>query len=496
MQPTRTALPRNWSPLRFLLPLALLVAAALPAFAGPDPAVEAARNLGRAFTKVAHAATPAVVFIKVERAVKQGQATPYNDPFNLFNDEFFERFFHHRMPEHRAPTPNRKPKYVQYGQGSGFLIGSDGIILTNHHVVGDADRIDVRLRDGREFPAKLVGTDPKSDVAVIRIQAKGLPYLDLGDSDKIEVGEWVVAVGNPFGLAETVTSGIISAKGRSRMGISDYEDFIQTDAAINPGNSGGPLLDLDGKVIGINSAIYTRSGGYMGIGFAIPINLARGIEQQLLHGGKVERGYLGVLVQDLTPELAQSLGVNAEKGALIGSVTKGSPSAAAGLEAGDVIVGLDGKPVEDSNTLRNDIGMLRPGTTVKLAVLRDGKQLTVPVTIGSLSKAEAQSQATGEQAPSKQAQALGLAVAPLSSDFAAQHGYARDAGVVVSKVEPGSVAAMAGIRPGNLIVSVNRTRVKSPADFDKALQQGAKSGRVLFRLREGDQGWYVVLSLR
>jgi len=476
--------------------LALFPLAALPAFAGPDPAIEAARNLGHAFTQVAHAATPAVVFIKVERAVEEGQAHRYNDPFNLFNDEFFERFFHHRMPEHRPPAPHGRRKYVQYGQGSGFLIGSDGIILTNHHVVGDADRIRVRLSDGREFPAKLVGTDPKSDVAVIRIQAQNLPHLELGDSDRIEVGEWVVAVGNPFGLAETVTAGIVSAKGRSRMGISDYEDFIQTDAAINPGNSGGPLLNLDGQVIGINSAIYTRSGGYMGIGFAIPINLARGIEEQLLHGGKVERGYLGVLAQDLTPELAQSLAVKAEKGALIGSVTKGSPAAAAGLEEGDVVVAIDGRPVDGSNTLRNDIGMLRPGTIVKLAVQRGADRLTIPVKIGSLSEAEAESGTASKQTASKQAQVLGLSVKPLTAQFAAQHGYANDAGVVVASVEPGSVAAMAGIRPGNLIVSVNRTRVKSLADFDKALQQNVKSGRVLFRLREGDQAWYVVLSLR
>jgi len=273
-------------------------------------------------------------------------------------------------------------KFQQRGQGSGFIISKDGYILINNHVVGDADLIKVKLSDGREFKAKVIGTDPQSDVAVIKIDATNLPVLRLGDSDKLEVGEWVIAIGNPFGLSQTVTVGVVSAKGRSRIGINDYEDFIQTDAAINPGNSGGPLVNIHGEAVGMNTAIFSRSGGYMGIGFAIPINMAKAIKDQLLKKGKVTRGWLGVVIQDIDEELAKSFGLEKTEGVLIAEVSEGSPAEKAGLKQGDIILRLNGKKVDDLGELRNKIALTAPGTKVKLEVLRENKRRTIQVTIG------------------------------------------------------------------------------------------------------------------
>jgi len=292
-----------------------------------EDARPALRSLSRAFTQVAQQAMPAVVFIQVEKTLETG-TSPFglNNPFDLFSEEFFERFFGRRFPEQRRER--RQPRqYRQQGQGSGFIVSKDGYILTNHHVVGEADRLRVTLADDREFEAKLIGADPKSDVAVIKIAGNNFPVLPIGDSDALAVGEWVIAIGNPFGLTHTMTVGVVSAKGRSRMGITDYEDFIQTDAAINPGNSGGPLLNLDGAVVGINTAIFSRSGGYMGIGFAIPIKMATHIQQQLITTGKVTRGYLGVNIQSLTKDLARSFGIAERDGVLIASVAPGTPAA-------------------------------------------------------------------------------------------------------------------------------------------------------------------------
>lgn len=264
--------------------------------------VRSLRNLGNNFADIVEKVSPAVVFIKVEQKV-EGQMGYTNNPFELFNDDFMRRFFGQRFQQQQAPRQDQ----IVMGQGSGFIISKDGYILTNNHVAGKAEKITVKLLNGREVEARLIGTDPHSDVAVIKIDAGDLPFLTLGDSDNLRVGEWVLAVGNPFGLSHTVTAGIVSAKGRSSVGIADYEDFIQTDAAINPGNSGGPLLDLDGRVVGINTAIFSKNGGYMGIGFTIPINMVKVIRDQLIANGKVERGYLGITMQNLNPELANPL---------------------------------------------------------------------------------------------------------------------------------------------------------------------------------------------
>jgi len=471
-----------------------------PLLAGDKPEIQAAKQLGRAFTTVAKEAVPAVVSIEADREMSAATAdgVPWNNPGNMFPDELWQRFFGGRMP---MPAPNRSPepgtphgkRFFQQGQGSGFLVSPDGLILTNHHVVGEADRIRVVLSDGRKFDAKLIGTDPESDVAVIRIDGSDLPCLPLGDSNSLDIGEWVVAVGNPFGLNETVTSGIVSAKGRSRMGITDYEDYIQTDAAINPGNSGGPLLDLDGKVIGINSAIYSRSGGFQGIGFAIPINLAKAVEKQLVENGKVDRGFLGVVVQDVTPELASSFGLEKAAGVLVSEVSAGGPAEKAGLQNGDVLLRLDDKPITDSAMLRNTVGLMKPGSEVTLAYSRNGHEETLTLRIGHRPDQASESAASGDQ--QQEESQLGLEVAPLNSQLAERYHYVDLQGVIVSNVDPGSPAANAGIRAGELIMSVDRKSVTTPEEFAKALKEDLADGRVLLRVHDGQAARYVVIKV-
>ncbi|MDX9762653.1 MAG: DegQ family serine endoprotease [Desulfomonilia bacterium] len=435
-----------------------------------DKALENLKETGKAFASVAKNASPAVVFIRVEKTVSQGQFFRYRSPFE---DEFFKRFFGEPGPGF-PQFPQQQKRQVQ-SQGSGFIITQDGYILTNNHVVGDADRVTVKLLDGREFTAKTVGTDPPTDVAVIKIDAESLPVLSLGDSDRIEVGEWVLALGNPFGLSHTLTAGIVSAKGRSSVGITDYEDFIQTDAAINPGNSGGPLIDLLGKVVGINTAIYSRNGGgYMGIGFAIPVNMAKNIYTQLIEHGNVTRGYLGVTIQDLTAELAKSFGLNDTKGVLVSQVMPDTPAEKAGMKQGDVIVSLDGKPVDTSASLRNEVAMTVPGTAIKVGVIRDGKKMTLNV------KVEKMSEDMLTSSRSEDLSNLGMSVATLNNDLAKQYGFENESGVVVTGVDQGSLAARTGIRPGMLIKEIDRKPVKNVKEFEDALKKGGKKPVLLF----------------
>ena len=296
------------------------------------------------------------MFIQVEKQVPAGHMYQFNNPFDLFGDDFAERFFgvpRRPRPDRRAPNRNRQPMFKQTGQGSGFIISKDGYILTNTHVVGDVDTITVRLSDGREFKAKRIGADPRTEVALIKIESEGdLPVLEIGDPEKLQIGEWVIAIGNPFGLKETLTVGVVSAKGRSNIGITDYEDFIQTDAAINPGNSGGPLLNIDGKVVGINTAIYSRSGGYMGIGFAVPIDMAMRIKDQLVTSGRVTRGYVGVYLNpgEVTEEMAKSFGRNEAGGVLIAEVEKDGPADKAGIRSGDILTELNGVKIKGNTS--------------------------------------------------------------------------------------------------------------------------------------------------
>ncbi|HEX5137107.1 MAG TPA: DegQ family serine endoprotease [Planctomycetota bacterium] len=461
--------PRTWLA-ALLVGLAIAATARAADTAADDTAaVAAARSISHAFTAVARKATPAVVSIRVEERA---------DETAMQEGGFPPGFPHFRMPEQGR----------RVGQGSGFLVSADGLILTNNHVIAGAERLDVRLADGRELKGKVVGADQETDLAVVRVDAKDLPFLRLADSDRLEVGEWVVAVGSPFGLRETVTAGIVSAKGRSRVGIAAQEDFIQTDAAINPGNSGGPLLNLDGEVVGINSAILSRTGANNGVGFAIPSNLARMIRDQLVATGHIVRGYLGVVVQDLTPDLAASFGVKEQHGALVSEVAADSGAAKAGVREGDVIVAVDDRPVADTGELRNRVAMLAPGTKVDLTLVRDSAEQHVPATLG-----EQPGEAGAPASSPEKTAAFGLAVAPLTEDLASRLGYADTKGVLVREVAPGGAAERAGIAAGNLIESVDRKPVTSVAEFDAALAK-AGDGRVLLRVRDGDHARYVVLS--
>ncbi len=448
----------------------------------------AAKELSNAFSAAAKEAMPAVVSIKVEKTVEvSGAPGGLNDPFGLFNDDMLRRFFGGQAPQ-QAPR-----RYMQRGQGSGFIISSNGYILTNNHVVGDVDKITVELQDGRKFEnAKVIGTDPATEVALIKIEGDNFPVLPLGNSDRLEIGDWVIAIGNPFSLSETVTVGVVSAVGRSNVHIAAYEDFIQTDAAINPGNSGGPLINLDGQVIGINTAILSESGGYMGIGFAIPINMARTIADQLKENGRVTRGYLGILGQDVTPDMAQILELEGSRGVIVDSVERGTPAERAGLETGDIILELNGKKIESYDAFRNDIAMFSPGTRVRFGILRNGRNREISVTLEERPAEMAQGNQPDRSQPSQNA--LGIQVQNLTPDMAQQLGYPLGEGVVVTGVAPGGAASEAGIQPGDLIRSVNMKPVNSVDEFQSAMA-GVKDGKALLLVRHGEYSRFVTVRL-
>jgi len=476
--------------------LVALVSLTSPALA--QSSAKAAKELSSAFSAASKAAMPAVVSIKVEKAIETGPmafGTPYgyNDPFGLFDDDLLKKFFGDRMPQQQQQQQQQAPrKYYERGQGSGFIISKDGYILTNNHIVGDVDKITVELKDGRKFEnAKLIGTDPDSEVALIKIDGDNFPVLPMGDSDKIEIGDWVIAIGNPFGLNETVTVGVISATGRSNVHIAAYEDFIQTDAAINPGNSGGPLVDLDGKVIGINTAIFSQSGGYMGIGFAIPINMARNIEKQLKNHGKVSRGYLGILGQDLTPDMAELLKLKSKQGVIVASVEKSSPADKAGLESHDVLLKMSGRKIESYDSFRNEVAMLAPDSVVTFLVLRDGKTRDITVTLGERPTMTAKGNLPKEQQQLQEA--MGIEVQDLTKDLADRFGYALGEGVIVTRVASGSPAANAGIQPGDLIQSVNRKTVNTANDFEKAIA-ASKGNKLLLLVKRGQYSQFIVVD--
>lgn len=432
------------------------------------------------FVSLAKKMKPIVVNISTTQ-VSEGRGSPeFGSPFgeeDPFND-FWRRFF--GGPQPRGPQRQRS-------LGSGFIIDADGSILTNNHVVENASKIVVKLADDEEYEAKVVGRDSKTDIAVIKINAKiSLPAANFGDSDRLEVGEWVVAIGNPFGLDSTVTSGIVSAKGR-HIGQGPYDNFIQTDASINPGNSGGPLINLRGEVIGINTAIFSRTGGNIGIGFAIPINLVKELLPQLRGKGKVVRGYLGVLIQKVTPEIAESLGMDHGYGALVANVSKDGPADKAGVKVGDVIVEFDGKAVKDSGDLPIIVARTPVDKKVRMKVLRDKKETSLSVAVGELKDEEVVA-----TAPEKGE--LGLTVQRLTPQMAESLGVDKAEGVVVTAVEPGSAADESGIRRGDIIVEVDRKAVRSLEDYKKAVA-GVRKGRgVLFLVRRGESTLFLALK--
>jgi len=465
---------KHYSHLLVISTLLLLFTTPLSALAADPDSIAALRQMGKAFSSIAEKASPAVVGLKTEKIVTQDSQTYRNSPFG---DDFFDYFFGPRSPRQRSPQ--RRYQQPQTALGSGFVISSDGYILTNNHMVEGAEKVVVELADGRKFNAEITGTDPDSDIAVIKIDADNLPYLELADSDTLEVGEWVLAIGNPLGFSHTVTAGIVSAKGRS-LRLADIENFIQTDAAINRGNSGGPLLNLEGKVVGMNTAIYGATGN-IGIGFAIPVNMAKHAYKQIREGGSVERGFLGISLENLTPELAAALDLKTDtKGVAIGDVRPDTAAEKAGLKRYDVIIEFEGQPVEKRNEFLNRVAMLSPDTKVEVVVLRDGKRKTFTVTLG---KRPPEAEIRGNL-PAETIEELGFSVINMTEELAKQLGYEGDSGVVVREVMPGSQAEQAGIVPGVLIKEVNRRRVYNTKDFNEEIKKAQEKGRALLLIRQ------------
>jgi serine protease Do len=418
--------------------------------------------------------SPAVVNIDTLRiAVYRSPLAPF------FSDPFFRRFF--------GDIPELERQVPQKGIGTGFVFRSDGYILTNEHVIRGANKIKVTFIDGKEYEGKVIGADPLTDIAVVKIDADNLPTIPLGDSDKARVGEFVIAIGNPYGLSHTVTVGVLSAKGRPiSAGDSgrEYENFLQTDAAINPGNSGGPLLNLRGEVIGINTAILPYA---QGIGFAIPINMAKSILEQLIEKGRVVRAWLGVYIQDLTPELAQKFGLSEAKGALVADISKGSPAEKAGLRRGDIILKVDGKEIPTVSSLQQEIRSRRPGERVRLEVWRDGKSIVLEATLEELKESAAGT-------PEVQQVDLGFEVAEITDDLVERYSLRTTRGVVIVSVRTGGPADEAGLRPGDVILEVNRTEITSLADWEEALARITPGDTVLLLIDRGGRTYFVPLK--
>ncbi|MBI3609919.1 MAG: DegQ family serine endoprotease [Nitrospirae bacterium] len=453
--------------------------------------VVAAPPMDQGFVGVAKSATPAIVNISTTRTIKGPSGAPltpfFEDPFfrQFFGDEFYRQF---QIPKERR----------EQSLGSGVIVDPNGLIITNNHVVAKADEIKVLLGDKREFKGKVVGTDPKTDIAVVKINAKELPAVPWGDSDKLQVGEYVLAIGNPFGLNQTVTMGIVSAVGRANVGIAEYEDFIQTDAAINPGNSGGALVNVRGELIGINTAIFSQSGGYMGVGFAVPSNMAKSVMDNLVKSGKVTRGWLGISIQEVTPELAKQFSLPEAKGALVTDVLGSSPAAQAGLQQGDVIVSYDGKPVENPSSLRNHVAQTEIGKRVKVGIVRDKKEKVLEVMIAEQPR-EMGRAGEGESGPTPDEEVstalTGIEVRDLTPDLARRLGLSKaDKGVVITKIEPGSTATEAGLREGDLIVEMNRQAVKSVKDYNRLAAKVGKEDPVLFLINRQGRNTYFALK--
>jgi Do/DeqQ family serine protease len=446
--------------------------------AAPAPDVRAASATGAAPPSLAPMlarVSPAVVNVSV-----QGTMAVADNP--ILKDPLFREFF--GVPEN-APPPQQRFQAA----GSGVIYDAAlGYVLTNNHVVEHATKILVTLTDRRQLDAKLIASDPQSDIAILKIVADRLTSLPLGVSKQLQVGDYVVAIGNPFGVGQTATFGIVSALGRTGLGIERYEDFIQTDASINPGNSGGALVDIEGRLIGMNSAILSRGGGNVGIGFAVPVDMIKSVASQLITYGKVSRGSLGVTIQDLTPALAQAMGIAVSAGAVVTLVMAESAAAKAGLQEGDVIVALDGEPVTGSSQLRNAVGQSKPGVSVRLTLLRDGRERIVPVTL------DAQAPATAQEAPARTRESSslsGLTLAPIPRENPL---FGKLRGVFITQVDPGSAAEEAGLREGDIVVSAGRVPVSTPAELARILRDQKKGMPLLLQIRRGEASLFTALG--
>jgi serine protease Do len=459
----------------------------IPAVSASNGAHEMAA-LTTSFAPIVKNAQPAVVSIASTKVVKVSGGDEGWAPF--FDDPMFRQFFGDRG-DGPLDRPGKPREQREQGLGSGVIVSPDGYILTNNHVIEGASQIEVYTSDKRELKARVIGADPKTDIAVVKVEAKNLPTLPFADSSQVQVGDIALAIGNPFGVGQTVTMGIISATGRGNLGIEDYEDFIQTDAAINPGNSGGALINAGGQLIGINTAILSRAGGNQGVGFAVPANLARTVMNQLLKDGKVVRGYLGVMIQPVTPEIAQAFNLADARGALIGEVTPDGPAARAGLAQGDVITELNGVRVDDSRELRLKISQLTPGSAIKLKLIRDGNPREVTITLGEVPNEKETARAETPKSDSLD----GLSVENLTPQIARQLELPAGAsGVVVDDVQDGSRADDAGLRRGDVIQQVNRQPVNNVAEFERAMRQAGDKSAVLLVNRSGHTSFVVIAA--
>ena len=443
----------------------------------PAASIPSAKEMGRAFVEVAKKVKPSVVSIRVERTITV-------TPWRWFGEDFFrgtpfEDFFRFRQ----EPPQRRR----QIGGGSGVIVDAEGYILTNHHVVEGAEKIAIRLSDGRELKGRVRGSDPRTDLAVVEVEARNLPAAVLGDSDKIEVGEWAIAIGSPFGLEETVTVGVISAKGRTGLRAGTFEDFIQTDASINPGNSGGPLVNIDGEVIGINAMIIQPG---QGIGFAIPINLARSIMTELIKTGKVVRPWLGVGLQDLTEDLAKSFNLKEKQGALISQVYEGSPAEKAGLRVGDVIVEMDGKKVQNSQDVVREVLKKKVGEKIRFVIIREGKSTNVSVTTSAMPSEPEEKKAV----ETRKEIWFGMTVRTLTPEIGKQLGIPKVEGVVIEQIEEGSVAHNAGLQKGDVIVEVNREKIRSESDYRTAMGKAKPDQGVLLLINRKGSMFFITLK--
>ncbi|QGW76245.1 Do family serine endopeptidase [Pseudomonas alkylphenolica] len=441
------------------------------------------------FTTLVEQASPAVVNISTKQKLPDRRYATGQMPDLEGLPPMFREFFERNMPQQpRSPRGDRQREAQSLG--SGFIISSDGYVLTNNHVVADADEIIVRLSDRSELQAKLVGTDPRTDVALLKVDGKNLPTVKLGDSEKLKVGEWVLAIGSPFGFDHSVTKGIVSAKGRT-LPNDTYVPFIQTDVAINPGNSGGPLFNMNGEVVGINSQIFTRSGGFMGLSFAIPIDVALDVSNQLKKDGKVSRGWLGVVIQEVNKDLAESFGLDKPAGALVAQVLEDGPAAKGGLQVGDVILSMNGQPIVMSADLPHLVGSLKDGATAKLDIIRNGKRQSLDVTVGALpdDDAEIVANASGGERSSNR---LGVSVADLSAEQ--KKTLELKGGVVIKEVQDGP-AALIGLRPGDVISHLNNQAILSAKQFTEIAKELPKNRSVSMRVLRQGRASFITFKL-
>ncbi len=450
------------------------------------------RDFSEGFTTVAEYVTPSIVTVETEKTVKVRTWDPFGgtDPFGDFfgGDDMFRRFF-------GGPNNRQQERQVQ-GLGSGVIVKEDGYIITNNHVIAEVDKIKITLSNGKQYEGKLIGRDPRTDLAVIKIDLKGLPAIKMANSDQVKVGQWALAVGNPFSksLSHTVTAGIISGLGRSSVTTDTDIDFIQTDAAINPGNSGGALVNLKGELVGINAAIVSRSGGFEGIGFAIPSNIATSVMDQLIKSGKVIRGYVGISMQDVDESIAKAMNLKTPKGALVAQVVKDSPGEKAGLRQGDVIIKIDGKEIEDMAAVRRTVGSKKPGTNVEFTVIREGSEREITVT---LAEAPGEMIASSDESSAKQSvERMGMEVSNVNGDLASKFGLnAGDKGVIITNIERGGAAFNGGLREGDLIKRVGKDNITNIKDYADAVNKIQPGETALFLVNRRGNSMFIAFSV-